>query len=513
MNGAEALIATAISEGVEICFANPGTTEMPFVAAFDSMPGVRPVLCLHENVCTGAADGYGRMAGKPAMTVLHLGPGLANGLTNLHNARRAHTPIVNVIGEHASWHLSADPLLATHIESLARVASGYVKENLGASTLAADMAEAIEASKAQGGCVATLIVPHDSQWSGADAGVPKTHPASEKSFSASAASSAAGALKKGGCVLFLGGEALTEAGLLAAGRIAAKTGCALICDTFFSRMERGGALPKPKKLPYFPEQAIEMMQPFERVVIVGTRRPVAFFGYKDGPSYLTLEDQELVELAGFEDDAIGALEAVADDLDARDVLNVGEGKLVPMPKGALDAANLSAVIANVQPEGAIIMDEALTSGTPYHDMSEYAPRFTHLMLTGGAIGMGPGGATGAALACPDRKVINFQADGSAAYSLQALWTQAREKLDVVTVIASNRSYNILTYELLRAGVQNPGPNARSLASLEDPSIDWVRLGEGFGVPGVAVETAEALAIALDDALSQKGPRLIEAVMS
>lgn len=513
MNGAEALIATAISEGVEICFANPGTTEMPFVAAFDSVPGVRPILCLHENVCTGAADGYGRMTGKPAMTVLHLGPGLANGLTNLHNARRAHTPIVNVVGEHASWHLPADPLLTTDIELVARVASSYVKENLGGATLAADMADAIEASKAQGGCVATLVVPHDSQWSEVDAPVPSPRPAPEKTFSADAVSAAAGALKKGDCALFLGGEALSEAGLMAAGKIAAKTGCGLICDTFFPRMERGGALPKPKKLPYFPEQAVEMMQAFERVVIVGTRRPVAFFGYKDGPSYLTLEEQELIDLAGFEDDAIGALEAVAGDLGAPDSPEVVEGKLPPMPKGALDAASLSAVVANLQPEGAIIMDEALTGGTPYHDMSEYAPRFTHLMLTGGAIGMGPGGATGAAIACPDRKVINFQADGSAAYSVQALWTQAREQLDVVTVIASNRSYNILNFELLRAGVQNPGPSARSLASLDDPSINWVRLGEGFGVPGVAVETAEALAKALDDALSQKGPRLIEAVMS
>jgi acetolactate synthase I/II/III large subunit len=163
MNGAEALIATAISEGVEVCFANPGTTEMPLVLALDSVPGLRGILCLHENVATGAADGYGRMTAKPAMCLLHLGPGLANGLTNLHNARRAFTPVLNVIGEHAIWHLPADPLLATDIGRLARTVSGYVKKNQGAATVAVDPADAIAGAMRNGGGIATLIVPHDSQ--------------------------------------------------------------------------------------------------------------------------------------------------------------------------------------------------------------------------------------------------------------------------------------------------------------------------------------------------------------
>lgn len=512
MNGAEALISAAISEGIEVCFANPGTTEMPFVAALDSVSGIRPVLCLHENVCTGAADGFARMTGKPAMTLLHLGPGLSNGLTNLHNARRAHTPLVNVVGEHASWHLPADPLLATNIEWVARTASDYVKENLGASTLAADMVEAVAASKGKGGRIATLVVPHDSQWEKTEAPIPAPPRAEDVSFSADAVATAGKALQQN-CALLLGGEGLSEDGLQAAGRLAAKTDCTLICDTFFARMERGGGLPKPKKLPYFPEQAIEMLAPFDAVIIAGTRRPVAFFGYQDGPSYLTADGQEIVDLTTPGDDLVGALEALARELGAPGQANPEEGSLPPMPTGNLDAAALSAVIANLQPEGAIVMDESLTAGTPYHDFSDHAPRFTHLMLTGGAIGMGPGAATGAALACPGRKVINFQADGSGAYSVQALWTQAREALDVVTVIASNRSYNILNFELMRAGIHDPGPSAVSLSRLDNPDINWSMIAEGFGVPGTAVDTAEALARELEAALSRQGPSLIEAVMA
>jgi acetolactate synthase-1/2/3 large subunit len=277
-------------------------------------------------------------------------------------------------------------------------------------------------------------------------------------------------------------------------------------------MERGGDLPAPTKLPYFPDQAVELTRRYQHIIVVGTRRPVAFFGYPGLPSYLTSEDQTLM-LSGPQDDTLGALAALAAEVNAPEVVEPKAGELPAMPKGALDAQSVSAVIARLQPANCIVMDEALTVGTPYFDASRYAPRFSHLMLTGGAIGEGPGAATGAAVACPDRKVINYQSDGCGAYSVQAFWTQARENLDVVTIIGSNRSYNILRVELLRAGVMRPGPIAGSMASLDRPSLDWVKIGEGFGVPSVAVDSAEALARELERALLQKGPRLIEAVMS
>ncbi len=512
MNGAEALISAAVKSGIKICFANPGTTEMPLVQAMDSVPGLRGILCLHENVATGAADGYGRMTGHPAMCLLHLGPGLANGLTNLHNARRAFTPVLNVIGEHATWHLPADPLLATDVEAVARNVSDFIKRNRGAEAIASDITEAIGAAMEKGGRIATLIVPHDFQIGEADFEIPERRALPNNRFSTSHVTQSARALKAGKSALLLGGPALSEAGIKLAGRIAAASGADLICDTFFARMERGGDLPSPTRLPYFPDQALELTRRYQHVIVVGTRRPVAFFGYPGLPSYLTTEQQTLM-LSGSEDDTLGALAALAAEVNAADVVEPITGDRPMMPMGALDARSVSTVIALLQPADCIVMDEALTVGMPYFDASRHAHRFSHLMLTGGAIGEGPGAATGAAIACPDRKVINFQSDGCGAYSVQAFWTQARENLNVVTIIGSNRSYNILRVELLRAGITRPGPIARSMASLDCPFLDWVKIGEGFGVPSVAVDNAEALARELERALLQKGPRLIEAIMT
>jgi acetolactate synthase-1/2/3 large subunit len=512
MNGAEALVATAIRHGIEVCFANPGTTEMPLVLALDAVPGLRGILCLHENVATGAADGYGRMAGLPAMCLLHLGPGLANGLTNLHNARRAFTPVLNVIGQHTTWHLPADPLLAMDVTAIARTVSDYVKKNQSAATVAADLAAAIEAAKREGGRVATLVVPHDSQTDEADGAVPLPHPRPQKTYSAAQVARSAAALKAGNAALLLGGEALSEAGMLLAGRVAAGTGADLLCDTFFARMERGVGLPAVIQLPYFADEALKLTRRYKRVIVAGTRRPVAFFGYEGVPSYL-IDDEQTVMLAEPREDAASALAALASEVGAPERSAPTSGTPPALPTGILNAQSVSEIIAHLQPENCIVMDEALTVGEPYFDASKHAPRFTHLKLTGGAIGQGPAAATGAAIACPRRKVINYQSDGCGAYTVQALWTQEREKLDVVTIIGSNRSYNILNVELARAGVTGAGPAAHSMTSLNDPHLDWVKIGEGFGVPSVAVDTAAALARELAKALAQKGPRLIEAIMA
>jgi acetolactate synthase I/II/III large subunit len=513
MNGAEALVAAAIKSGIEICFANPGTTELPLVLALDSVPGLRGILCLHENVATGAADGYGRMAAKPAMCLLHVGVGLANGLTNLHNARRAFTPVLNVIGDHATWHLPADPLLATDVESLAHTISDYVKKSFGAATIADDVAEAIKAAVEDGGRIATLIVPHDTQIGEAGDVLPARRDQAKKTYSSGRVVRVAQALKSGKAALLLGGDALSEPGLILAGRIVAAIGRVdLLCDTFFARMERGGGLPSPMKLPYFPDEALELTQRYERVIVAGTRRPVAFFGHQGLPSYFTTEEQTVI-LTEPREDTLGALAALASELNAPEVIDQVLGEPPTMPKGKLDAQAISAVITRLQPENCIVMDEVLAVGVPYFAASKHSPRFTHLMLTGGAIGQGPSAATGAAIACPNRTVINFQSDGCGAYSVQALWTQARENLDVVTIIGSNRSYQILELELRRAGMSLIGPFARSMLSLDHPFLNWVKIAEGFGVPAVAVESAENLADEFERALAQKGPRLIEAIIS
>lgn len=513
MNGAEALIATVIEAGIDICFANPGTTEMPIVLAMDALPGLKPVLCLHETIATSAADGYARLAGKPAMCLLHLGPGFANGIANLHNARRAASPVLNVVGQHASWHVEADPLLAADLAGLAKSVSGFARESANAAAISGDVADAIEAAIHKR-AIATLIVPHDFQMAEA---LPSSRPRprtrlTTRGFREARVDGAATALKSGKTALLLGGDGLSEAGLMAAGRIAAATGADLFCDTFFARMERGAGLPIVRRLPYFADQALAVTKSYARIIVAGTRQPVAFFGYPGLPSHM-ISAEQTVMLADGAEDAVGALLALVETLQAPAHFEAQPPLLPDLASGALTTSALSTVIGRLQPENAIIMDEALTAGVPYFESSKGAPRFTHLTLTGGAIGQGPGAATGAAFAAPDRKVINFQSDGCGAYSVQALWTQARHNLDVVTVIGSNRSYNILKVEMLRAGITQPGLAGKTMTGLDQPYLDWVKIGEGFGVPSVAVDNADALLRELDSALQAKGPRLIEAIVS
>ena len=512
MNGAESLIRTALAAGVEVCFANPGTTEMPLVAALDAVEGMRAVLGLFEGVCTGAADGYARIAEKPALTLTHLGPGFANGIANLHNARRARSPIVNIIGDQATWHLAADAPLTSDIVSLARPVSAWVREVKSAEAIGHDTAEAIAAAALCPGRISTLIVPSDCQWNpGNDAAAPIPAPAAPRAPSA-AVSASAEILRKHGsrAVLFLGGQAMRAGGLAAAGRIATKTGCRLVCETFPSRLERGGAMPSVEKLPYFPEQALDLLSKYDATVLAGALSPVAFFGYPNMPSSLIPEGRIAVTLATPEQDSIAALEALADEVGASSGAGTGvTAKRPPRPAGKLDSATVGSALAAMMPENCIVMDEAATTGLPFFAASAAAPPHTYLALTGGAIGQGLPCATGAAVAAPGRKVIAFQADGSGMYTVQALWTQAREHLDVTTLICNNRRYRILQVELARAGVTEPGRKARSLTSLADPEIEWAKVAAGLGIPAVRVETAEALCAQLERALAEPGPNLIE----
>ncbi|MGH7840446.1 MAG: acetolactate synthase large subunit [Candidatus Binataceae bacterium] len=511
MNGAESLIRTALAAGVEVCFANPGTTEMPLVAALDASAGMRAVLGLFEGVCTGAADGYARMAGKPALTLLHLGPGFANGIANLHNARRARSPIVNVIGDHATWHLAVDAPLTSDIVSLARPVSGWVREVKTPAAVAADTADAIAAAGGFPGKVATLIVPSDCQWSRADVVATPVKTATQALAPDSAVGQAAELLRTHGghTVLFMGAQATRERGLKAAARIAAKTGCRLMCETFPARIERGGARPAVEKLPYFPEQATESLAKSAAFVLAGALNPVAFFGYPNIPSQLIPAGRAIETLATPEQDSGAALEALAELIGARSDPQTPATARPATPTGKLDASTIGAAIAALMPEDCIVMDEAATTGLPFFGASSGAPAHTYLALTGGAIGQGLPCATGAAVACPQRKVIAFQADGSGMYTLQALWTQAREKLDVTTLICNNRRYRILQVELARAGITEPGRVARALTSLAEPEINWSSMAAGMGVPAVRVENAEGLVMQLGRALKEHGPNLIE----
>jgi len=503
-----------VSHGVRLCFANPGTTELPLVEALDAVPGMRGVLCLFEGVASAAADGYARMSGRPAMTLLHLGPGLANAIANLHNARRARSPLLNVIGDHARWHRAADPPLASDLMSLARPVSGWLRAATEPNRIGRDTADAIAAARA--GCVATLVAPQDVQLGAASGGPekPSTARAVRPQPKEARVEQAARRLRTDEpCALFLGGSGLGSRGLAAAGRIADATGCRILCDTFPARLERGRGWPAVERLPYFPEQAMQCLAVFRAIVFAGTVPPVSFFGYPGVPSQLTDPQTDSIRLAEPADDVCAALEQLADA--------IGSGRADhaarPSPSAArasgnrLTPENVAAVVADLQPEGAIVMDEGLTAGLPYFEAAQSAPSHTYLALTGGAIGQGLPCATGAAIACPERPVIAFQADGSALYTLQALWTQARENLNVTNLILANRGYRILELELARTGVV-PGPQARALTRF-DPVPNWAQLARGFGVPGVRVVDVDSLAREFAHANREPGPHLIEVMVS
>jgi acetolactate synthase I/II/III large subunit len=516
MNGAEILVKTAKACGVDICFVNGGTTEIPIFAAFDSDPGIKTVLGLFEGVCTGAADGYGRMTGKPAMTLLHHGPGLANGIANLHNAKRACTPLLNIIGDHPSGHRSVDPPLTMDIESLARTVSGWVGVTKSADDISHAVAGALVASLH--GRIATLIVPHDHQWTGCrSAGIERPEFTPDP-VDAGIIRKAAELLRSGKkTVLILEGGALRSRGLRAADLVRSRAGCDLYTDPFFGLMECGSGFPQIRRIPYYPEAATRALQEYEAVILVGAREPVAFFAHQGTATVFLREDQLKLQLVRGSEDAGEALESLAAELGCRHgappSANASSGCRRPsLPSGTLTARKACAVIAALQPEHAVVVDEGITTTPGYYSFSPHLPHHTVMRLTGGALGYGIPCAAGAALASPDRPVINLQADGAAAYTVQALWTLARESLNVTTVICSNRRYNSLKLELARTGAHSRGSATLSLVELDNPFIDWVKIASGLGVPATVVDTAEGLASEYSRALSDSGPHVIEVLL-
>jgi acetolactate synthase-1/2/3 large subunit len=512
MNGAQALIRTLVAGGVKVCFTNPGTSEMHFVAALDSVPEMQGTLCLFEGVVTGAADGYGRMADAPAATLLHLGPGLGNGLANLHNARRARTPVVNVVGDHATHHTQHDAPLQSDIESAARNVSEWVRTSERTANVARDAAEAVTAAMGPPGQVATLILPADVSWGeGAEATIPAP-PTPGAVVSDDAVDAVAKVLVSGEpCALLVGNSVTRERGLLAASRVANATGAKLLGETFPPRLERGAGRPPLERLGYLAEFVTAQLADIRHLVLVDAKAPVSFFAYPEKPSYLVPDGCDVHQLAAGGDDAVGALEHLADVVGAAEPTRQPAQRPDP-PTGELNGEAVANAIGALLPENAIVSDEANTAGLWVAGATAGAPPHDALTLTGGAIGQGMPAATGAAVACPDRKVLCLEADGSAMYTLQALWTQAREALDVTTVIFNNRSYAILNLELSRVGAESPGPKALDMLDLSRPDLDFAALAQGMGVPAARATTADELATALKRAIAEPGPYLVDAVL-
>ncbi|WP_142781988.1 acetolactate synthase large subunit [Agrobacterium sp. T29] len=514
MNGAQSLVHTLIAGGVDTCFANPGTSEMHFVAALDQIPGIHCVLGLQENVVTGMADGYYRIAGKPAATLLHCGPGLANGLGNLHNARRAHSGMVNIVGDQATWHRPFDAPLTADTDSLARAGSDWVRTSVRAEDVGRDAAMALQIARRIGGGIATLILPSDASWDEGGEVAPPLHPIAPAPVCGTTIEATARILRENGSntLILLGSHATLAASQDAAWRVAQTTGSAILGEFVCARMERGRGRPPIERVPYNQAAAMMVLDRFSQIILVGAKPPVGFFGYPGQPSIHFNPNTQFHALTRPGQDHAAALLALAEELGAQAVYLPERGPRPEIPTGSPTPEGLARLIAAVMPENSIVSDESVSYGRGFYAESHNAPSHDWLHLTGGAIGDGMPVGTGAAIAAGgQRRVIGLQADGSAMYSLQALWTQSRERLPVTTIILSNRKYAILIGEYTGVGA-TPGPTAMNMLDLSTPAIDWVRLANSLGVEAARTETLEGCADLMRQSFSQRSPFLIELVI-
>ncbi|MGM0564626.1 MAG: acetolactate synthase large subunit [Pseudomonadota bacterium] len=514
-NGAQALLKTLTDSGVEVCFTNPGTSEMHFVAALDSEPNMRAVLALFEGVATGAADGYARMTDKPAATLLHLGCGLGNGLANLHNARKGKVPMVNIVGDHATYHVQYDAQLQSDIETVAHnVSPGFVRTSQSTEVLPGDAVDALQAARGLPGQVATLILPADVSWGeGGQAKVaPPPPPAAE--ISDDTINTIAAAIRSGKkTALLLGGRALREPAMVDAAKIAASHGIKLFAETFPTRMERGAGLPFVERIAYLAELVGVQLAEFEQLILVDAKAPVSFFAYPGKQSYLVPDHCEVHTLCRDDQDAATSLAKLVQTLGA-DSAEPQRQPLAPpsRPRGKLNAAKVCKAVGHMLPENSILVDESITSGLMLSAMTTSAPRHDLITLTGGAIGQGLPSAIGAAIACPERPVYALIGDGSSMYTIQALWTMAREQLNVTSIIFNNASYSVLNIELERVGAENAGEKAKSQLDLHGPVMHFAQLARGMGVHGTRATTTGELLKALEYANSHPGPHLIEVMV-
>ncbi|MDQ2094976.1 acetolactate synthase large subunit [Rhodalgimonas zhirmunskyi] len=513
-NGADALAQVLAQNGVDTCFANPGTTEMHMVQALTGRHGIKNHLCLFEGVASGAADGYARMARRPAATLLHLGPGLANALANLHNARKASTPVLNLVGEHALDHIAHNAPLTSDIATLAAPMSKSVVTLTETSQIAAQTRQILTDMQTGTPGVGTLIVPNDVAWGQAAPGnvppvdLPPLALPDDRTVEA-----AAKALKSDGAMLILGHPFITARMQELAYAICTATGATLMGEAATARTARGAGLPNLPRIPFQIDAALAHLKDVRQAVLAGAKAPVAFFAYPERPSALLPPACTETTLCTADDNLEGALEALAEAVGAKPV-KADPGQLPAAPgEQAIDAEILGAAVANALPEGAIVIDESVTNGLYLYANGGTSP-VAHDWINnrGGSIGYSMPVAIGAAVACPDRPVIVVTGDGSASYTPQSLWTMARSGLNITVVVLANRRYKILANEMSKIGAGEPDEGSDPLLSLDQPPIDWSALSKGYGVPATRVETGAALMQQIRRAVAEPGPSLIEAVM-
>ena len=514
MNGAESMLESLINNGVDVCFTNPGTSEMHMVSAIGKTQGMRAILGLFEGVCTGAADGYGRMAGKPACTLLHLGPGLSNGSANLHNAYKANSPIINLIGDHATYHKKHDAPLTSDVIGLATPVSHWVKTSVDAKSLPNDAVQAVNIANTGLGKISTLIVPADCAWNESVAPISENNRPRIPTVEKAAVDVAMQLLSNGKpTLLLLNNMALTEPSLVLVDKIAQASGARVFRDTFIRRMPRGKGCCAVERLGYFSEEAMEQVKGIEQFIMVGTKAPVAFFAYPDKENEFYSKNTTLHTLCTQDENAEDALHHLVQALGANNIAP----RFVQLEKPGLGTGDLTPetigqTFSELMPSNAIIVDEAVTSSGPCQKYSATSEYHDWIDLTGGSIGFGLPFSIGAAVACPDRKVICIHGDGGAMYTIQSLWTIARENLDICIVVFANRKYQILQVELTRVGAKSINDKTRDMLDIGRPDLNFVNLAQGMGVNASQATTIDEFNQQYKEAMQHKGPRLIEAII-
>jgi acetolactate synthase-1/2/3 large subunit len=502
--------------GLDTCFANPGTSEMQLVYEIGRTKGMRAVLCLQENTVTGAADGYARMAGKPAFTMLHVASGFANGIGNLHNAGRANTPMVNVVGANATYHqpnFCEHELINGRVADLARPVSHWTQEARTADELGVLAALAANHARTGAGKICTLIAPTNCQWDPALAPPAPLPPPQRPQVARESIDEVATLLANGKkTALLLGSHALYGEGLELAGRIATRTGVDLLGEMWVARLARGEGRVPVRLVPYLREHAAFFLQGYEQLILLGAQLPMSTFAYQGAPLNKLPASCQVTALATVENDLLAVLRELAQAVAAPAQPGARTARAsAAAPTGALSADAIGQSLCLLMPQDAILVNDGATCSPPIVNRTAGARAHDYLDGSrGGALGGGLPLALGAAIACPERRTILLQGDGSGMYASQALWSMARERTDVVVIVLRNDNYAILEVELARVREGDANDTMLSMMHLDDPVLDWVKLAEAHGVAATRATTAEEFHVQLEDALQQRGPHLIEA---
>ena len=515
MNGAAAFFKSIVDNGIDTIFACPGTSEMQVVDEV-GYSNLRVVLCLFENSVTGMADGYARMLDKPALGMVHVTCGLTNALANMHNARIANSRMIIFGGGVHVAHEVNEPVhsMLQRQPYVAQIAAQCVIEARSPDQLAAAATQALKASNDGAGKIVYVYGPNNAVWGESSFQGKLTSSAEQRQrVSTATISSIADTLKAGKKTAFiLDNLALREEGLEILGRIAEGAGGRLFREWLPSRIAMGAGRVRTETLPYGGAEGRELLSEFDQIVLVGAKIPVCPFSYENQPWVKIPENCNVHTLATADHDILAALEELATQLDLPEkASNRYNRKPGEPPTGPLSGNSIVQSLSILMPADSIVLDEAMLENVMFPLLMDGAAPFDFMAACpGGAIGAGPPVACGAAIACPNRKVILLEGDFSLMQGNTALWSMAQHNLDICVINYNNEGSASLSTELARVRQGEAQPKSIELLRIRKPTIDYAAMAESMGVPASRAETAEEFHLQLTKAMSTKGPHFIDA---